>query len=131
MDWLAGSRLHLVDIVVTRGLTFVPLYVAGFAPGPVFAYVLLVSFQAVLIHANVSWRFGPLRWVLATPQYHHWHHAVEPVDVNFAVHLPVIDAIFGTFYLPADRWPAVYGVAGNPVPRGYSAQLTYPFRSPR
>jgi sterol desaturase/sphingolipid hydroxylase (fatty acid hydroxylase superfamily) len=129
MDWLAGSRLHLVDIVVTRGLTFVPLYVAGFAPGPVFAYVLFVSFQAVLIHANVSWRFGPLRWVLATPQYHHWHHAVEPVDVNFAVHLPVIDAIFGTFHLPADRWPAVYGVAGNPVPRGYWAQLTYPFRS--
>jgi len=131
MDWLAGSRLHLVDIVVTRGLAFVPLYVLGFAPGPVFAYVLLVSFQAVLIHANVSWRFGPVRWLLATPQYHHWHHAVEPVDVNFAVHLPVIDAIFGTFYLPADRWPAVYGVAGNPVPQGYWAQLTYPFRSAR
>jgi hypothetical protein len=36
----------------------------------------------------------------------------------------VIDAIFGAFYLPADRWPAVYGVAGNPVPRGYWAQLT-------
>jgi lathosterol oxidase len=51
MDWLAGSRLHLVDIVVTRGLSFVPLYVLGFAQAPVFAYVLFVSFQAVLIHA--------------------------------------------------------------------------------
>jgi sterol desaturase/sphingolipid hydroxylase (fatty acid hydroxylase superfamily) len=131
MDWLAGSRLHLVDIVVTRGLTFVPLYVLGFAPGPVFAYVLFVSFQAVLIHANVSWRFGPLRWLLATPQYHHWHHAVDPVDVNFAVHLPVIDAVFGTFHLPADRWPPAYGVAGQPVPTGYWAQLAYPFRASR
>ena len=84
MDWLAGSRLHLVDIVVTRGLSFVPLYVLGCAQAPVFAYVLFVSFQAVLIHANVRWRFGPVRWILATPQYHHWHHAVEPVDVNFA-----------------------------------------------
>ena len=55
---------HLVDIVVTRGLTFVPLYVLGFAQAAVFAYVLFVSFQAVLIHANVSWRFGPLRWLL-------------------------------------------------------------------
>ncbi|MGH7400698.1 MAG: sterol desaturase family protein, partial [Candidatus Rokuibacteriota bacterium] len=128
MDWLAGSRLHLVDIVVTRGLSFVPLYVAGFAPPAVFAYVLFVSFQAVLIHANVSWRFGPLRWVLATPQYHHWHHAVEPVDVNFAVHLPVIDRVFGTQYLPQDRWPAEYGMAGAPVPGGYWAQLVYPFR---
>jgi len=128
MDWLAGSRLHLVDIVVTRGLSFVPLYVLGFAQPPVFAYVLFVSFQAVLIHANVGWRFGPLRWVLATPQYHHWHHAVEPVDVNFAVHLPVIDAIFGTLHLPGDRWPAAYGLAGRPVPDGYWAQLLFPFR---
>ena len=29
MDWLAGSRLHLVDIAVTRGLTYVPIYVWG------------------------------------------------------------------------------------------------------
>jgi lathosterol oxidase len=128
MDWLAGSRLHLVDIVVTRGLSFVPLYVAGFAPAAVFAYVLFVSFQAVLIHANVNWRFGPLRWILATPQYHHWHHAVEPTDVNFAVHLPVIDRLFGTQYLPGDRWPAEYGVAGPPLPRDYLGQLAYPFR---
>jgi sterol desaturase/sphingolipid hydroxylase (fatty acid hydroxylase superfamily) len=129
MDWLAGSRLHLLDIVVTRGLTFVPLYVLGFAQGPVFAYVLFVSFQAVLIHANVSWRFGPVRWLLATPQYHHWHHAADRVDVNFAVHLPVIDALFGTLYLPADRWPSAYGVSGNPVPDGYWTQLVFPFRS--
>ena len=76
MDWLAGSRLHLVDIVVTRGLSFVPLYVLGFAAAArSYAYLLFVSFQAVLIHANVGWRFGPLRHLLATPQYHHWHHA--------------------------------------------------------
>jgi lathosterol oxidase len=131
MDWLAGSRLHLVDIVVTRGLSFVPLYVAGFAPAAVFAYVLFVSFQAVLIHANVNWRFGPLRWILATPQYHHWHHAVEPTDVNFAVHLPVIDRLFGTQYLPDDRWPAEYGIAGPPLPRDYLGQLAYPFRRGR
>jgi lathosterol oxidase len=127
MDWLAGSRLHLVDIVVTRGLSFVPLYVLGFAPGAVFAYVLFVSFHAVLIHANVRWRFGPLGLVLATPRFHHWHHAVAPVDVNFAVHLPVIDRLFGTHYLPGDRWPAEYGLAGAPVPPGYLAQLAYPF----
>ena len=24
IDWLAGSRLHLVDIVLTRGLSFIP-----------------------------------------------------------------------------------------------------------
>ena len=29
MDWLAGSRLHLVDVIVTRGLTYVPIFVLG------------------------------------------------------------------------------------------------------
>ena len=81
-----------------------------------------------LIHANVGWRFGPLRYVLATPQYHHWHHSADKIDVNFAVHLPVIDAVFGTFYLPGSRWPSAYGIHGNPVPEGYWAQLALPFR---
>jgi len=98
MDWLAGSRLHLVDIAVTRGLTYVPIYVLGFADGPLMAYLVLVSAQATFIHANVRFEFGWWRWVLATPQFHHWHHAAEPeaVDKNFAVHLPIIDVLFGT-----------------------------------
>ena len=105
-----------------------PLYVLGFTAGPTYAYLLFVSFQAVLIHANVGWRFGVLRFVLATPQYHHWHHSADRVDVNFAVHLPFIDRLFGTFYLPGSRWPAVYGIRDNPVPEGYWAQLALPFR---
>jgi lathosterol oxidase len=129
MDWLAASRLHLVDIAVTRAVGFVPVYVLGFAPGPTYAYLVFVSFQAILIHANVSFAFGPLRWLLATPQFHHWHHAAESeaVDKNFAVHLPAIDWVFGTFYLPGRRWPARYGLEGDPVPEGYGRQLVYPF----
>jgi sterol desaturase/sphingolipid hydroxylase (fatty acid hydroxylase superfamily) len=52
------------------------------------------------------------------------------VDVNFAVHLLFIDALFGTFYLPGSRWPAVYGIRDAPVPEGYWAQLVLPFRRP-
>ena len=77
MDWLAGSRLHLVDVAVTRGLTYVPIYLLGFAEAPLFAYVAFVSVQATFIHANVRFEFGPLRWLMATPQFHHWHHGAE------------------------------------------------------
>ena len=129
MDWLAGSRMHLVDVVVTRALAFVPLYVLGFAPPAVYAYLVFVSFHAVFIHANVRFGFGRLACVIATPQFHHWHHAAEreAVDRNFAVHLPVIDRVFGTWYMPPGRWPAAYGIAGTPVPREYRRQLLYPF----
>jgi len=130
MDWLAGSRLHLVDIVLTRGLSFVPLYVLGFAPPAVYAYLVFVSFHAVFIHANLRCDLPVLDWLLVMPRFHHWHHAAhaEAVDKNFAVHLPWIDRLFGTAYLPARRWPDAYGIRSNPVPEGFWRQLVGPFR---
>jgi lathosterol oxidase len=133
MDWLAGSRLHLLDIAVTRGLTYVPIYLLGFAPVPLAVYLVFVSAQATFIHANVRFEFRALQWILATPRFHHWHHAAEPeaVDTNFAVHLPLLDVLFGTAYLP-NRWPAAYGLhQGATPPRGYLRQLAWPFRSRR
>jgi len=132
MDWLAGSRLHLVDIAVTRGLSYVPVYVLGFAEAPLFAYVVFVSIQATFIHANLRFELTPLRGLLATPHFHHWHHAADAdaVNVNFAVHLQVLDRIFGTFHLPRGRWPEAYGLAGGErVPVGYLPQLVEPFRA--
>jgi sterol desaturase/sphingolipid hydroxylase (fatty acid hydroxylase superfamily) len=117
-----------VDVAVTRGATYVPIYVLGFADGPLFAYLVVVSAQATFIHANVRFDFGFLRWLIATPQFHHWHHAdeVEAIDKNFAVHLPLIDAVFGTMHLPA-RWPRGYGLAhGARIPDGYLRQLAWP-----
>jgi sterol desaturase/sphingolipid hydroxylase (fatty acid hydroxylase superfamily) len=66
--------------------------------------------------------------VIGTPQYHHWHHAVEPIDKNFAIHLPIIDRLFGTLYLPKDEWPERYGIEGRPVPEGWGKQLLWPLR---
>ncbi len=129
MDWLAGSRLHLVDVVVTRAISYVPIFLLGFSTTATYAYLTFVSFQAIFIHANVRFQFGPVRWILATPEFHHWHHSAEreAIDKNFAVSLSLIDIIFGTFYLP-NRWPKEYGIAGDPVPEGFVSQLTYPFR---
>ena len=132
MDWLAGSRLHLVDVAVTRSLSYVPIYVLGFAEAPLYAYVVFVSIQATFIHANLRFELAALRGVLATPQFHHWHHGAdaEAVDVNFAVHLPLLDRLFGTYHLPRGRWPSAYGLAGGArVPGGWLHQLVEPLRA--
>ncbi len=72
---------------------------------------------------------GPLRWLLASPQFHHWHHANEThaFDKNFAGQLPFLDALFGTLYIPGKAMPKAYGT-GDPVPPLYHEQLLYPFR---
>jgi len=133
MDWLAGSRLHLVDVILTRGLTYVPIFVLGFSNAALMVYVFLVAAQATFIHANVRWRFRPIRRFVATPAFHHWHHSADrdAIDKNFAVHTPIWDLLFGTYYLP-DRWPTRYGLSGErDVPGGWLKQLLYPFRRSR
>jgi lathosterol oxidase len=129
MDWLAGSRLHLVDVLVTRGLTYIPLFALGFADLAMVMYAIVVTIQATFIHANVRFQFGPLRYLLATPQFHHWHHSDqrEAIDKNFAVHLPIWDMLFGSFFLPKNRWPDSYGVTDQKPPLGYLRQMIHPF----
>jgi lathosterol oxidase len=130
LDWLAGSRLHLVDVIVTRAVAFVPLFVLGFEQTALAAYLVWVSAQATWIHANLGARTGWLDHVLVTPRFHHWHHAADPAarDKNFAVHFPWIDRLFGTHHLPAGAWPARYGVLEDAPPAGFAAQLVWPFR---
>ncbi len=97
----------------------------------IIAYLAWASFQGVFIHSNLRFRFGPLRYLIATPQFHHWHHSATLYNRNFAVHLPIIDKLFGTYHLPGDEWPPAYGIEGSPVPEGYVRQLIYPIAGRR
>ena len=129
LDWLAGSRMHIVDVLVTRAAAFIPVFVLGFAPAALYAYLVFVSFHAVYIHANIRWRWPVLRWLIATPEYHHWHHTSdeEGLDRNFAGFLPLWDVIFGTAHQPG-HWPQNYGTVKFQPPEDYLGQLVYPFR---
>jgi sterol desaturase/sphingolipid hydroxylase (fatty acid hydroxylase superfamily) len=133
MDWLAGSRVHMVEILLTRSSVLLPLVVLGFAAPAVNGYVILVGLQAVLAHANLRINFGWLEYVLVTPRYHHWHHARDAayVDVNYAIHLPLVDMLMGTFKRPPSGvWPDEYGVMKlETVPRGFWPQTWMPFRA--
>lgn len=129
MDWLATHRVHPLDQVFTNTLSSLPLFFCGFSLEAILLHGVLYQAQALLIHSNTRLKFGPLRWILASPEYHHWHHANEPAayDKNFAAQLALIDRIAGTLYLPK-HMPKVYGI-NEPMPRLYPLQLLQPFRS--
>jgi lathosterol oxidase len=130
MDWLAGSRTHFVEVLVVRAMVMIPLYVCGFAQGAMNAYVILVGVQAVAIHANTGLHLTWLRYILVTPQFHHWHHAKHEdyMDANYAVHLPIVDVMFGTFKCPKGEWPEAYGVVSEEPPPSFWSQILHPFR---
>lgn len=129
MDWLAGSRMHVMEIIVLRGITIIPMYVLGFVEPAIYAYILVVYLYATYVHANLKFDIEWLKPLIVTPRFHHWHHGIEKeaVDVNFAIHFPIFDRLFGTYYMPKDKWPSGYGVGGHPVPSGYIKQFLYPF----
>jgi sterol desaturase/sphingolipid hydroxylase (fatty acid hydroxylase superfamily) len=130
MDWLAANHLHPLDETLIRSVAVLPLYALGFGRVSLGAFVIVITLQAIFIHANVRMNFGALRWVIGTPQFHHWHHAREPqaYNSNYAGEFPALDALFGTLHLPAIRWPAQYGV-DDTEPAGYLRQLAWPFRT--
>jgi len=129
MDWLAGARMHFFEIAALRGVTAIPMMTLGFTPTALQIYIGLVYVYSSLLHANLRGDFDRLGRFVATPRFHHWHHGLEKeaVDVNFAIHFPFLDRVFGTYYYPAGRWPEGYGVPEQ-VPNGYVAQFLYPFR---
>ncbi len=129
VDWIAGSRLHLVDILITRSFSYIPLYILGFSNDVFYVYVVIVALQAVMAHTNVRIPFSFLKYLFVTPQFHHWHHSKdkETHDKNFAILFPFIDKIFGTYHLPVDEWPEAMGLEDESFPKGYLRQQIYPF----
>jgi sterol desaturase/sphingolipid hydroxylase (fatty acid hydroxylase superfamily) len=130
LDWLSSIRAHPLNPTLTRMFQVVVLVGVGFDPRVVAGVVPILLIHGVLLHANVSWSFGPLRYVVASPAFHRWHHAAdrEGLDRNFAGLFPIWDLMFGTFHLPRDRFPERYGIRGERLPPGVLAQLAYPFR---
>ena len=130
MDWMAGSRLHFLEPLVTRTAVMLPAFVLGASDTPLLCYIVWAGFQAGLVHSNFGLDFGPFKYLIATPLFHHWHHGSdrEAIDINYAAHLPLLDRLFGTYHMPPDRWPEHYGVVGDPLPKGIWRQFLYPFQ---
>lgn len=128
MDWASGFRAHPLDgVIIAPALAL--LLVAGFSAQFTGALLAVQLVTGLYIHANVRWRWRPLQRVVITPEFHHWHHANER-DAhfsNYGVFFPVWDLIFGTYFMPTDRRPLVYGI-DEPVAVGLAGQLIDPFR---
>ena len=129
MDWLAAARVHPIDQIITKSASFLPCFALGFSEGAIGAFALLYFWHSMLLHSNIRLGFGPLKRLIASPDFHHWHHAREREawDRKFAGQLALWDFIFGTAHLPEGRQAQRFGIA-DPVPDNYAAQLLHPFR---
>jgi len=84
-----------------------PMMLLEFTQQTINLYIFSVYLSSTIIHANFGWKLGWLEKLMVTPRFHHWHHGIEKeaIAVNFSIHFPLIDKLFGTYQMPEDRWP--------------------------
>jgi sterol desaturase/sphingolipid hydroxylase (fatty acid hydroxylase superfamily) len=130
MDWLAPNRRHVLDTTLGQAFSVLPLFALGLRPPEVVSWFVLSRAQGLFVHANIRCHLPVIRWIFATPEFHHWHHSSDPAvyNKNFAGQSPIIDWMFGTLHMPKHSWPTAYGLgaASLAMPTGYLDQLWWP-----
>src|ERR1700744_1320346 len=120
IDFLAGSRSHVLEIVINQTIEFAPIVIFGAAPEVIPIKALLDAMFGMFIHANVKVRFGKLKYFLNSPELHLWHHANyrEVFHANFSTKFSMWDYLFGTIYDP--------GHAPGDKPENWGLYYDYP-----
>jgi len=128
VNWTTTFRTHPVNDLAAGAALAVLARLAGFSETSLLFAAPIFFASGVVTHANLGWSFGPLRFVLASPVFHRWHHSLggDARERNFAPMFPVWDLMFGTFHMPRAHRPVRFGAEG--VPGDLIGQLIYPLR---
>ncbi len=131
LDWIGNMRFHWMEIVVYRGLTYLPLFLLGVNDAVILWIVVFSTLIGHLNHANLKLDWGIFRYVLNSPRLHVWHHDVvlhKAYGQNFGVVFSLWDFLFGTAYLPEQEQPGRLGFDQmETFPAGLLPRLVYPF----
>jgi len=105
VDFLSGSRSHVLEILINQTVEFGPIILLGASPEVVPIKALIDSMYGMFIHANINVRMGKWKYIFNSPELHLWHHANyrEVFHANFATKLSVWDYLFGTVYFPESK----------------------------
>jgi sterol desaturase/sphingolipid hydroxylase (fatty acid hydroxylase superfamily) len=129
LEWISAARFHPVELFLRSVAADVIMLVIGISPNVLVVLGPLTIAHSAFVHANLDWTLGPFRYVIAGPVFHRWHHtaADRGGEKNFASTFPILDIIFGTFYMPKGELPDHYGVGEREYPTSFGAQLVHPF----
>ena len=130
LEWISAARFHPINLFLGSIAVDVVLLLAGISPNVMLWLGPFTTAHSAFVHANLKWDLGPFKYVLASPVFHRWHHTPPEKggNKNFASTFPILDWLFGTWYMPKDELPQVYGIDDRAFPDGFAAQMVYPFR---
>lgn len=131
LDWIGNMRFHWMEIVLYRGLTYLPLFLLGVDRRVILWIAVFSTLIGHLNHSNLDLDWGIFRWILNSSRLHVWHHDVvnhKRSGQNFGIIFSLWDFLFGTAYLPLRQQPEHLGFEGmEQFPKGLLQRLAYPF----
>ena len=131
MDWIVSFRFQWTEVMVYKAIQYLPLAFFGFGTEAVMFHAIFGTFIGHLNHANLDWDWGPLKYVLNSPNMHIWHHDYEGdthTTVNFGIIFSCWDWIFGTAKMP-DHEPKKIGFDGvEEFPNNFFSQAVWPLQ---
>jgi sterol desaturase/sphingolipid hydroxylase (fatty acid hydroxylase superfamily) len=128
LHFWASARSHPFNVVIKIVAESGPLLLLGIQPEVYGLFLVFMSVNGLLQHANVDLRPGPLSRILATNVVHRVHHA-RPLGLsnsNFGNTTMIWDQLFGTYQYPAEPVTEV-GLEDYDIPERYLAHLATPF----
>jgi sterol desaturase/sphingolipid hydroxylase (fatty acid hydroxylase superfamily) len=130
VDWTTAYRFHPVNLWLGPFLVTAIMLYLGVSPAVLLFLVAFDTTTAAFVHANLNWTLGPLKYLVATPVFHRWHHTPleQGGNTNFGSLFALWDVLFGTFYMPENKLPARYGIDEPDYPQGFFGQLVHPFQ---
>lgn len=129
LNWLSGIRNHPVNTLIIYVCGTALLAGFGFRADVLATTGMARFYWVSFVHTDVRLNLGPLNYLIATPDFHRWHHVPNQIrNRNFAGFFSFIDLAFGTFYLPKGKRAEGFGVGDDSYPTDYVGQLLAPFR---
>jgi len=98
MNPLTDFRVHPVDYLIATMILIVPHLILQVDAPTIVLVGIVIQWHTMLYHSNLRTTYGPLRFILVSPQSHRIHHSHERehFDSNFGVIFSIWDRLFGT-----------------------------------
>jgi sterol desaturase/sphingolipid hydroxylase (fatty acid hydroxylase superfamily) len=107
LNVLSDNRQHIVETIMVFAVTYVPGVALGLNSTDALKLGFANLYFSAWLHTNLRTNLGPLRHVLASPQFHRVHHSMSPdhFNTNYATVFPLWDVLFRTRHKDVDSYP--------------------------
>jgi sterol desaturase/sphingolipid hydroxylase (fatty acid hydroxylase superfamily) len=98
LSFFTDFRVHFFEYLLRSTFIVIPLLIVDVDLPAIVGYAIFERWYTHFYHSNLKLNFGPLKYILVTPQSHRLHHIQDASlrDMNFGHYLVVWDWIFAT-----------------------------------